>query len=54
MKARVAKGTAWLATVALLVLVARWLAYELAQPCPLANRFAASAGGTSLWHVTLV
>jgi len=54
MKARAAKGTAWLATIALLVLVARWLAYELAQPSPLANRFAASAGGPSLVLVSVV
>jgi hypothetical protein len=45
---------AWLGTVALMVLVARWLAYALAQPSPLANRFAASAGGPSLVVVSLV
>jgi hypothetical protein len=36
------------------VLAARWLAYELAQPSPLANRFAASAGGPSLVLVSVV
>jgi hypothetical protein len=54
MNVRLAKGLAWLGTVALLVLVARWLAYELAQPSPLANRFAASAGGPSLVLVSVV
>src|SRR5207237_1070563 len=51
---RVAKGTAWVGTAALLVLVARWLANALAQPSPLANRFAGSTGGPSLVLVALV
>ena len=51
---RVVKGTAWVGTAALLVLVARWLANALAQPSPLANRFAASTGGPSLVLVSLV
>jgi hypothetical protein len=42
------KRLAWLGTVALMVLAARWLVYALAQPSPLANRFEASAGGPSL------
>ena len=50
MKARLA----WLGTVALLVLIARWLAYALAQPSPLSNRFESSAGGPSLVLVCLV
>jgi hypothetical protein len=54
LRARAAKGTCWLGTVALLVLVARWLAYALAQPSPLANRFAASAGGPPLVLVSVV
>jgi hypothetical protein len=45
---------AWLGTVALMVLVARWLAYALAQPSPLANRFESSAGGPSVVLVSLV
>jgi hypothetical protein len=45
---------AWLGTVALMVLAARWLAYALAQPSPLANRFAHSAGGPSLVRVSVV
>jgi len=53
-RARAAKITAWLGTVALLVLVARWLTYALAQPSPLANRFAYSAGGPSLVLVSVV
>lgn len=48
------KGAGWLGTVALMVLVARWLAYALAQPSPLANRFASSAGGPSLVLVSVV
>lgn len=51
---RAAKGTAWVGTVALMVLVARWLANALAEPSPLANRFAASAGGPSLVLVSVV
>jgi hypothetical protein len=43
----------WPAVVALLVLVARWLAYELA-PSPLARVLEHSAGGPSLVLVTLV
>jgi hypothetical protein len=43
----------WLAVVALLVLTARWLAYELA-PSPLARVLEHSAGGPSLVVVTLV
>jgi hypothetical protein len=54
MRARAATGVAWLGVVALLVLTARWLAYALATPSPLANRFEASAGGPSLVVVTLV
>ena len=45
---------AWLGTVGLMVLVARWLAYSLAQPSPLANRFQSSAGGPSLVLVAMV
>jgi hypothetical protein len=45
---------AWLGTVVLMVLAARWLAYALAQPSPLATRFQASAGGPSLVLVSLV
>src|ERR1043166_2766450 len=48
------KRLAWLGTVALMVLVARWLAYALAQPSPLANRFQSSAGGPSLVVVSVV
>jgi hypothetical protein len=48
------KRAAWLGTVVLLVLAARWLTYALAQPSPLANRFEASAGGPSLVLVSLV
>src|SRR4051794_31679037 len=43
----------WPAVVALLVLVARWLAYALA-PSPLARLLEHSAGGPSLVVVTLV
>ena len=43
----------WPALVALLVLTARWLAYELA-PSPLARVLEHSAGGPSLVIVTLV
>jgi hypothetical protein len=45
---------AWLGIVVLMVLAARWLAYALAQPSPLANRFEASAGGPSLVLVSFV
>jgi hypothetical protein len=48
------KRAAWLGTVVLMVLIARWLAYALAQPSPLANRFEASAGGPPLVVVSLV
>ncbi len=48
------RALAWAGTVALLVLIARWLTYALAQPSPLANRFEASAGGPSLVLVSLV
>jgi hypothetical protein len=48
------KRAAWLGTVVLMVLVVRWLAYALAQPSPLANRFESSAGGPSLVVVSLV
>jgi hypothetical protein len=51
---KVAKAVAWLGTVTLMVLVARWLAYALAQPSPLANRFETSAGGPSLVLVSVV
>ncbi len=50
MKARL---LVWPAVVALLVLTARWLAYELA-PSPLARVLEHSAGGPSLVIVTLV
>jgi hypothetical protein len=53
-KARAALGLLWLGIVALLVLAARWLAYALARPSPLSNRFEASAGGPRLVVVTLV
>jgi hypothetical protein len=43
----------WAATVALLVLIARWLAYALA-PSPLARVLEHQAGGPSLVTVTLV
>jgi hypothetical protein len=46
-------GLVWLGTVSLLVLAARWLAYALAEPSPLANRFEASAGGPPLVVVAL-
>jgi hypothetical protein len=45
---------AWLGTVVLMVLAARWLAYALAEPSPLANRFEASAGGPPLVLVSFV
>jgi len=48
------RALAWAGTMALLVLIARWLTYALAQPSPLANRFEASAGGPSLVLVSLV
>jgi hypothetical protein len=48
------KRVVWVGAVALLVLVTRWLAYALAAPSPLANRFEASAGGPNLVAVTLV
>ena len=48
------KRLAWLGTVVLMVLAARWLAYALAQPSPLANRFESSAGGPPLVLVSLV
>jgi hypothetical protein len=48
------KRLAWLGTVVLMVLAARWLAYALAEPSPLANRFEASAGGPPLVLVSLV
>ncbi len=54
MRTRAVTATAWLGLVALLVLAARWLAYALAAPSPLANRFEASAGGPSLVVVSLV
>ena len=44
----------WVGTVVLLVLIARWLAYALAQPSPLANRFQAAAGGPSLVLVSAI
>jgi hypothetical protein len=53
-RTRAALGTTWLGVVALLVLVARWFAYALAEPSPLANRFEASTGGPELVVVTLV
>src|ERR1043166_9518561 len=48
------KRLAWLGSVVLMVLAARWLAYALAQPSPLANRFESSAGGPPLVLVSLV
>jgi hypothetical protein len=45
---------AWVGTVVLMVLATRWLAYALAQPSPLANRFQSSAGGPSLVLISLV
>jgi hypothetical protein len=48
------RALAWGGTVALMVLVARWLAYALAQPSPLANRFTAAAGGPPLVLVSVV
>jgi hypothetical protein len=45
---------AWVGTVVLMVLAARWLAYALAQPSPLANRFQSSAGGPPLVLVSTV
>jgi hypothetical protein len=48
------RAFAWVGTVALMVLIARSLAYALAQPSPLANRFQASAGGPSLVLVSIV
>jgi hypothetical protein len=53
-RTRAALGTTWLGVVALLVLAARWLAYALVQPSPLANRFEASAGGPRLVVVAVV
>jgi hypothetical protein len=53
-RTRAALGTTWLGVVALLVLAARWLAYALSEPSPLANRFEASAGGPRLVVVTLI
>jgi hypothetical protein len=53
MRSRAGLGFVWLGTVALLVLTARWLAYALAQPSPLANRFEASAGGPRLVIVSV-
>ena len=54
MRTRAGLASLWLGVVALLVLAARWLAYALATPSPLANRFEASAGGPRLVVVTLV
>ena len=48
-----ARFLVWPAVVALLVLIARWLAYALA-PSPLARVLERSAGGPSLVVVTLV
>jgi hypothetical protein len=53
-RTRAALGTTWIGVVALLVLAVRWLAYALAEPSPLANRFEASAGGPRLVVVTVV
>jgi hypothetical protein len=47
------KRLVWPGVVAVLVLVARWLAYALAPPSPLASRFERSAGGPDLVVVTL-
>jgi len=48
------KRLVWVGVVALLVLIARWLAYALAAPSPLGNQLKASAGGPSLVVVTIV
>jgi hypothetical protein len=48
------KRLVWPGVVALLVLIARWLAYALAAPNPLATRFQGAAGGPGLVVVTLV
>jgi hypothetical protein len=48
-----ARHALWAGTVALLVLTARWLAYELA-PSPLARVLEHQAGGPSMVTVTLV
>jgi hypothetical protein len=54
MRARAGLLSVRLGVVALLVLAARWLAYALAEPSPIANRFEASAGGPRLVVVALV
>jgi hypothetical protein len=54
MRTRTVLGLVWLGTVVLLVLAARWLAYVLTEPSPLANRFEASAGGPRLVVVSVV
>jgi hypothetical protein len=51
---KTAKTVGWLGTVALMVLIARWVCYALAQPSQLDNRFQASAGGPSLVIVSVV
>jgi hypothetical protein len=48
------RSLSWLAVVALLVLLARWLSYALAGPSLLSSRLQGSAGGPSLVAVTLV
>jgi hypothetical protein len=48
------KRLIWVGVVALLVLIARWLAYALAAPNPLGSRLEASAGGPGLVIVSLV
>ena len=48
------KRLVWVGVVAVLVLIARWLAYALAAPSPLGNQLKASAGGPSLVVVTIV
>jgi hypothetical protein len=54
MRAHAIRVLLWLGVVALLVLVARWLAYALAVPSPLSSRLQGSAGGPPLVVVTLV
>jgi hypothetical protein len=54
MRARALRALPWLGLVGLLVLAARWLAYALAAPSPLADRLQGSVGGPPLVLVTLV
>jgi hypothetical protein len=54
MRARAGLVSVWVGVVALLVLTARCLAYALAEPSPLSDRFEASGGGPGLVVVTFV